>query len=87
MNKFEDIDITKLSKRKQLEMKWYPKIKLIYFKVYSIYGFYWGYKLFTMNYELPYWEQWALWTFAMSSLYFFGREERLDSFFNKTSNK
>lgn len=85
MGKFAQEEIEKLSYRKQLELKWYPYIKWFYFKGYSLYGFYWGYKLYKQNYELPYWEQWALWLFAMLSLYFFGREERLDNFsINKT---
>lgn len=82
MDKFQNIEIKKLSQRKQLELKWYPKIKLIYVRIYSLYGYYWAYKLFNKNYELPYWEQWFLWSFAMLSLYFFAREERLDGFFN-----
>jgi len=45
MKKFEEIDFEKLSSRKQLEMKWYPKIKWIYVKFYSIYGYYWAYKI------------------------------------------
>lgn len=87
MKKFEEIDFERLSFRKQLEMKWYPKIKWIYVKFYSIYGYYWAYKLFCKNYDLPYWEQWALWIFAMLSLYFFARDERLDNFFDNTCNK
>jgi len=70
-------ELNQVSKRKQIEIKLYPSIKWLYFKGYSLYGYYWGYKLIIQNYELPYWEQWALWVFAMMSLYFFGRDERL----------
>ncbi|MNT82324.1 hypothetical protein D3C72_2220380 [compost metagenome] len=87
MKKFDEIDFEKLSYSKQLEMKWYPKIKWIYVKFYSIYGYYWAYKLFNKNYSLPYWEQWTLWIFAMLSLYFFARDERLDNFFDNVRNK
>lgn len=87
MEKFEDIDIKNLPYRKQLELKWYPKLKWIYVKFYSLYGYYWAYKLFNKNYDLPYWEQWVLWVFAMISLYFFAREERLDGFFDNVENK
>lgn len=76
MENFTKEEIEKLPYRKRLEMKWYPYIKWFYFKGYSVYGFYWGYKLYKHNYELPYWEQWALWLFAMLSLYFL--EERND---------
>lgn len=77
-------NLEKLPYRKQLEMKWYPYIKWFYFKGYSIYGFYWAYKLIIQDYSLPYWEQWTLWLFAMLSLYLFGREEKLDNFYNKS---
>lgn len=82
--KIKQAEIEKLSKRKQLEMNWlYPKIKWIYVRFYSWYGFYWAYKLIVNDHELPAWEHWALWSFAMMSLYFFAREERLDGFFDK----
>ena len=77
-------DINKLSERKKIEMKYiYPKMKWFYARFYSFYGFYWAYKLIVGNYEIPYWEQWALWTFAMLSLYFFSREEGLDGFYDE----
>ncbi len=79
--KFTEEEINSLPKNKKAEMKYlYPKAKWIYVRFYSYYGFYWAYKLFNKNYDIPYWEQWALWTFAMLSLYFFAREERLDGF-------
>ncbi len=82
--KISEEEINQLSKRKQFEMLWlYPKIKWIYARFYSWYGFYWAYKLCKHDYEIPYWEQWALWFFAMASLYFFAREERLDGFLTK----
>lgn len=83
MSKYSKEDIEKLPYRKRLEMKWYPYLKWFYFKAYSLYGFYWAYKLIVKDYSFPYWEQWALWLFAMLSLYFFGREEKLDNFFDK----
>ena len=81
MEKFNEDEINKLPNRKKLEMKWYKHFKWFYFKGYSLYGYYWGYKLIVKDYNLPYWEHWALWLFAMLSLYFFGREEKLDNFF------
>ncbi|MGO4905803.1 hypothetical protein ACEN2F_10065 [Flavobacterium sp. W20_MBD1_R3] len=57
-------------------------MKWIYVRFYSAYGYYWGYKLFKLDYEIPYWEQWTLWIFAMMSLYFFAREEGLDGFYD-----
>ena len=81
MEKFNVDEINKLPNRKKLEMKWYKHFKWFYFKAYSLYGYYWGYKLIVKDYNLPYWEHWALWLFAMLSLYFFGREEKLDNFF------
>ncbi len=78
-----NFDINKLSTRKQIEMRYlYPATKWLYVRYYSFYGFYWAYKLIAGNYELPMWEQWSLWFFAMASLYFFAREEGLDGFFN-----
>lgn len=81
--KITEGEISKLSKRKQIEMTWfYPKIKWIYVRFYSWYGFYWAYKLYVKDYNIPGWEQWSLWFFTMTSLYFFAREERLDGFFD-----
>jgi len=81
MRKIE-YDISKLPRRKQIEMLYiYPKIKWVYVRFYSWYGFYWAYKLIYNDYEIPAWEQWALWFFAMVSLYFFAREEGLDGFY------
>lgn len=77
MGKSTREEIEKLPYRKQLELKWYPFVKWFYFKGYSLYGFYWGYKLYNQNYELPYWEQWALWLFALLSLYFSGEKSDL----------
>lgn len=82
--KLSEEEIASLPKRKQMEMKWfYPKIKWLYVRFYSWYGFYWAYKLYKHNFDIPVWEQWALWFFAMASLYFFAREERLDGFLDK----
>ena len=82
--KLSEEEFSSLSKRKQIEMKWfYPKVKWIYVRFYSLYGFYWAYKLFQSDFNIPIWEQWAIWFFAMSSLYFYAREERLDGFFDK----
>ena len=77
-------DLSNLSRCKQMEMKYfYPKIKWVYARFYGWYGFYWAYKLIVGNYAIPYWEQWAIWFFAMASLYFFSHEEGLDGFFKK----
>ncbi|HLV40648.1 MAG TPA: hypothetical protein VKY37_00085 [Brumimicrobium sp.] len=81
-------EIEKLSKRKQIEILYiYPKIKWIYVRFYSWYGFYWLYKIIMKDFEVPYWEQIAIWLFAMMSLYFFAREERLDGFTDELKEK
>ncbi len=81
---YRNYNIENLSKRKQVEMKYfYPGMKWLYARYYALYGFYWAYKLFMEDYTLPAWEQWSLWFFAMASLYFFSREEGLDGFFDK----
>jgi hypothetical protein len=81
---FTEKEIAALTKRKQMKMLWlYPQIQWLYVRFYSWYGFYWAYKLFKHDLDIPGWEQWALWFFAMASLYFFAREERLDGFFDK----
>lgn len=81
--KYTEEEIELLPKRKQIEMKYiYPRIKWLYAKYFGLYGFYWAYKLFIKDYTIPAWEQWSLWFFAMASLYFFSREERLDGFFD-----
>lgn len=82
---YNNYDLEKLPLRKKLEMKYfYPKTKWFYARFYSLYGFYWAYKLIVGNFTIPIWEQWALWSFAMMSLYFFSREHGFDGFF-KTS--
>jgi hypothetical protein len=83
---YKDYDLNKLPPRKRYEMKYlYPITKWIYVRYYSFYGFYWAFKLFKGNFNLPIWEQWSICFFAMCSLYFFAREEGLDGFF-KTNN-
>lgn len=68
---YRDFDLNNLPERKRIEMKYlYPAMKWIYARYYSMYGFYWAYKLITGNYNLPAWEQWSIWFFAMASLYF-----------------
>lgn len=82
--KISDEEMSSLPKRKQMEMKYfYPFIKWTYARFFGWYGFYWAYKLIVQDFTIPLWEQWALCFFAMSSVYFFAREERLDGFFNK----